>query len=139
MTTYMVRSAAGIRVGATGLCVGQGYPVSDSMIANPALVRTMVEEGVIDQISDVRALAIDALTQVPGIYPQLAEDLIGEGIPSEAEIEEAEGRGIDPRMVALKAIMNADVSQLVKVRGIGEVKAERLQMNARAAALRMGR
>ena len=138
MTTYMVRAADGIKVGATGLRVSQGYPVGDSMIGNPELVRTMVDEGVIEQISNVRALAIDALTQVPGIYAQLAEDLIDEGIPSEAEIEEAEKRGIDPRMVALRAIMNADVSQLIKVRGVGEVKAERLQTDARAAALRMG-
>jgi len=134
----MVRAADGIKVGATGLRVSQGYPVGDSMIGNPALVRTMVDEGVIEQISNVRALAIDALTQVPRIYAQLAEDLIDEGIPSEAEIEEAEKRGIDPRMVALRAIMNADISQLVKVRGVGEVKAERLQTDARAAALRMG-
>ena len=139
MTTYMVRAPDGIVVGTTGMRVAPGYPVADAQIGNPALVRKMADEGVLEPISDVRAFAISALCQVPGIYPQLAMDMIDEGLPSEADLEAAEKRGVDPRMAALQAIMNADVSQLVKVRGIGQVKAQRLQDAARAAALRMGR
>lgn len=137
MTTYMVRAPDGIHVGATGLHVGQGNPVSDGQIGNPALVRMMAEEGVLEPISNVRAFAIEALCRVPGIYPQLAMDLVDEGIPSEADLEAAEKRGLDLHMTALKAIMDADVSQLVKVRGIGEVKAGKLQADARTLALRI--
>ena len=140
MATYMVKAPDGIKVGATGLYISAGYPVGDSQIGNMALVRAMVEEGVLEPISDLRGMAISILSQLPGIYPELANDLIDAGIPSEAEIEAASQRGgTGPQIAALQAIINADISELIQVRGIGETKAERLQEQARTVALRMGR
>lgn len=136
MTTYMVMAPDGIRVGVTGLCRSRGTTVTDGMIGNPALVRAMVEEGVIEAISDLHGWAMDGLCRIPGVYPQLALDMIEQGIPSEAEIEEANRRGLDAQHVALEAVMNAPAEQLVKVRGIGQVKAEKLQAAARAVLLR---
>ena len=139
MTTYMVRARDGIRVGATGLHVTQGYPVTDGQIGNRQIVAAMLAEGALEEINDLRAHAMEGLIQVPGIYPQLAINLLDEGIPTMEDIEAAERQGRNSRLVALEAVINADLSQLVKVAGIGQTKVQRLQEDARAIALRMGR